>query len=39
MSMPPYTFDLLTRQSLNQTDLALYEADLKKKKNEFWKKK
>ena len=38
LSLPPYTFDLLTRQSLNQSDLALYEADLKKKKDEFLKK-
>ncbi len=38
MSMPPYTFDLLTRQNLNQADLAAYEADLKKKKDEFLKK-
>ena len=38
MALPPYTFDLLTRQSLNQTDLALYEADLKKKKDEYLKK-
>ena len=38
MSMPPYTFDLLTRQSLNQSDLALYEAEIKKKKDEFLKK-
>ena len=38
MSMPPYTFDLLTRQSLSQADLVAYEADLKKKKDEFLKK-
>ena len=38
LSMPPYTFDLLTRQSLNKADLAVYEADLKKKKDEFLKK-
>ena len=38
MAMPPYTFDLLTRQSLNQADLASYEAELKKKKDEFLKK-
>ncbi len=38
LALPPYTFDYLTRQSLNQTDLALYEADLKKKKDEFLKK-
>ena len=38
LSLPPYTFDLLTRQSLNQADLALYEAELKKKKDEFLKK-
>ena len=38
LAMPPYVFDLLTRQSLNKTDLATYEADLKKKKDEFLKK-
>ena len=38
LSLPPYTFDLLTRQSLNKEDLALYEAELKKKKDEFSKK-
>ena len=38
LSMPPYTFDLLTRQSLNKEDLALYEADIRKKKEEFSKK-
>jgi hypothetical protein len=38
LSMPPYVFDLLTRESLNKTDLATYEADLKKKKDEFLKK-
>ena len=38
MGMPPYTFDLLTRQSLNEADLAKYEADLKKKKDDFLKK-
>jgi len=30
LSMPPYTFDLLTRQSLNEEDLAKYEAEMKK---------
>ena len=38
LSMPPYTFDLLTRQSLNKDDLAVYESELKKKKEEFLKK-
>ena len=38
LSMPPYTFDLLTRQSLNKDDLAFYESELKKKKEEFLKK-
>ena len=36
--LPPYTFDLLTRNSLNETDLAKYDADLKKKKDDFIKK-
>ena len=31
MQMPPYTFDLLTRQELNEADLQKYEAELKKK--------
>ena len=38
MGMAPYTFDLLTRQSLTEGDLAKYDADLKKKKDEFLKK-
>ena len=36
--LPPYTFDLLTRQSLNEEDLVKYTADLKKKKDDFVKK-
>ena len=38
LSMPPYTFDLLTRQSLNEEDLAKYDAEMKKRKEEFLKK-
>ena len=38
LSMPPYTFDLLTRQSLNEEDLARYDAEMKKRKEEFLKK-
>jgi len=38
LSMPPYTFDLLTRESLNKEDLALYDAEIKKRKEEFLKK-
>ena len=36
--MPPYIYDRLTRESLNKEDLALYDAELKKKKEEFLKK-
>ena len=38
LSMPPYIFDLLTRESLNKEDLALYDAEMKKRKEEFLKK-
>jgi len=38
LSMPPYIYDRLTRESLNKEDLALYDAELKKKKEEFLKK-
>ena len=38
LSMPPYTFDLLTRQKLNEEDLKNYDAELKKRKEEFLKK-
>ena len=30
--LPPYIFDYYTRKSLDETELAKYEADLKKKK-------
>ena len=36
--MPPYIFDKLTREKLNEEDLAKYDAELKKKKEEFLKK-
>jgi hypothetical protein len=36
--MPPYTFDLLTRQELNEADLQKYEAELKKKNDAYAKK-
>ena len=35
MLLPPFTFDLLTRQNLDENDLKLYEADLKKKRDDF----
>ena len=35
--MPPYTFDLLTRQELNEADLQKYEAELKKKNDAYEK--
>ena len=38
LGMPPYTFDLLTRKSLNEEDLAKYDAEMKKRKEEFLKK-
>ena len=38
MQMPPYTFDLLTRQELNEADLQKYEAELKKKNDAYSKK-
>ena len=38
MLLPPFTFDLLTRQNLDENDLKLYEADLKKKRDDFIKK-
>ena len=38
MQMPPYTFDLLTRQELNEADLQKYEAELKKKNDAYAKK-
>ena len=38
LSMPPYTFDYLTRQKLNEEDLARYDAEMKKRKEEFLKK-
>ena len=38
MVLPPYTFDLLTKQSLSPADLEKYEAELKKKKDDFAKR-
>ena len=38
MNMVPYTFDLLTKQSLSEEDLAKYEADKKKAKEDYLKK-
>ena len=32
LMLPPYTFDIFTRNNLDEADLAKYEADLKKKK-------
>ena len=36
--LPPYMFDLYTRNSLDEAELAKYEADLKKKRDDFVKK-
>ena len=40
LSLPPYTFDLLTREKLksNEEDLKLYDAEIKRRKEEFLKK-
>ena len=38
MLIPPYTFDMYTKQSLNEKEAQLYEKDLNKKKDEFYKR-
>ena len=36
--IPPYTFDLITRESLSEQELQKYELELKKKKEDYNKK-
>ena len=36
--LPPYVFDYYTRKELDEVELAKYEADLKKKRDDFVKK-
>ena len=33
--IPPYTFDLITRESLSEQELQKYELELKKKKEDY----
>jgi hypothetical protein len=38
MLIPPYIFDMYTKQSLNEKESQLYEKELNKRKDEFYKR-